>query len=361
MKEKTEGIFGLLTFNDTNEFNNFKNDINDLLKKSNYINDNNKYNFSNNICECNISKKRIPSWNNNIVFKKNVNEYKNEYINHTYYRIIIIKYCENTYYFERNGNIGVCDILIKYTFNLFVKTKWNKLFDKKLSFNELIRNYLIDDIKNDTLQNINKVCNDNKLTIIDLDIININTFENLYNEIPKLQSELKLMPYDYNTCIRTTKNGNEQSETIYNKNVCDADNNYILLDCKYTRTEGIEVADIYDKRNNLFFHIKKEGDHRVTGFQIILGALNVKDKDKCDNYFKELHKKGIDHTQINTENFKFAIGIIQTKKSISYKDKITLGIVYHHLKKLNIEFYIDNIDVVNKPIPNTKKTKQKVK
>lgn len=61
-------------------------------------------------------------------------------------------------------------------------------------------------------------------------------------------------------------------------------------------TVSILVADIYDKLNCLFFHNKKSG-------QTILGSLILKNKAKCDNYFEELNKKGIDYTQINTENF----------------------------------------------------------
>lgn len=41
-------------------------------------------------------------------------------------------------------------------------------------------------------------------------------------------------------------------------------------------------------------------------------------------------------------------------KTINYKDKITLGIVYYYLKKMNIELYIDKMDVINKPTPKTK-------
>jgi hypothetical protein len=41
-------------------------------------------------------------------------------------------------------------------------------------------------------------------------------------------------------------------------------------------------------------------------------------------------------------------------KTINYKDKITLGIVYCYLKKMNVDFYIDEINVINKPIPKTK-------
>ena len=48
----------------------------------------------------------------------------------------------------------------------------------------------------------------------------------------------------------------------------------------------------------------------------------VKDKDKCDNYFEKLNNEGIDYTQIDTENFKFVVGIIQMTKTINYKDKI---------------------------------------
>ena len=42
-------------------------------------------------------------------------------------------------------------------------------------------------------------------------------------------------------------------------------------------------------------------------------------------------------------HFKFVVGIIQITKTINYKDKITLGIVYCLFKKMNINFYIDKI------------------
>ena len=54
------------------------------------------------------------------------------------------------------------------------------------------------------------------------------------------------------------------------------------------------------------------------------------------------------------ETFKFGVGIIQMTKTINYKDKITLGIVYSYLKKMNIDFYIDKIVVINKTEPETK-------
>lgn len=174
---------------------------------------------------------------------------------------------------------------------------------------------------------------------------------------------MKLIPYDCEKCIKKTKKGDKQSETEYNTFVCQ-NNNYICLDCKYSRSEGIEVADIYDKNNRLFFHNKKSGDLRCLGFQTILGSLVLKDKDKRDNYFKELNNKGIDYTQIDIENFKFVVGIIQMTKTINYKDKITLGIVYCYLKKMNIDFYIDEINVINKPETKTKdnsKPKSKAK
>jgi len=361
MEEKTDGTFGLLTFVNIDEFDNFKNDINNLLKKGKYINDNIYYTFNNDICICNISKKDVPCWANNVVFK----EIMNENNNHTHYRIVLIKYSENIYYFERNGNISVFDILNKYAFDLFEKTKWNRFFNKNMTFKELINSYLINDIKNDdNIKTIEKFFGDNNFENIDFN--NINTYEKIYHEIPQLQEELKLIPYDYKTCIQKTKYGDKQSETIYNKNVCENNDNYILLDCKYTHSEGIEVADIYDKLNCLFFHNKKSGDLRCLGFQTILGSLILKNKAKCDNYFEELNKKGIDYTQINTENFKFVVGIIQMTKTINYKDKITLGIVYCYLKKMNIDFYIDKIDVINRTEPETKsnskpKTKTKSK
>lgn len=369
MEEKNDGTFGLLTFVDNDEFNSLKNDIDNLLQKGNYINVNSNYTFNNDICICNISKKYEPHWNNNMVFKENVNkenvnkkkvnkkneneENDNEKKNNTLYRIVLIKYSENIYYFERNGNISVFNILNKYAFDLFDKTKWNKLFNENMSFKELINNYLINEIKTtNNIKTLDKFFNDNNFENIDFN--NINTYEKIYNEIPLLQEELKLIPYNYKTCIQTTKKGDKQSETIYNKNVCENNDKYILLDCKFTHSEGIEVADIYDKINCLFFHNKKSTDLRCLGFQTILGCLILKDEDKCNNYFKKLNKNGIDYTQINTKNYKFVVGVIQTTKTINYKDKITLGIVYCYLKKMNIEFYINKIDVINRTEAETK-------
>lgn len=361
MEEKNDGTFGLLTFVNNDEFNSFKIDINNLLKKGNYINHNINYNFINDICICNISKEDVPCWANNVAFKENMNENKN----HTHYRIVLIKYSENIYYFERNGNISVFDILNKYAFDLFEKTKWNKLFNKNknISFKELINNYLINDIKQtDNIKTLNKLFGDNNFENIDFN--NINTYEKIYNGIPQLQEALKLIPYDYKTCIQKTKDGDKQSETIYNKNVCENNDKYILLDC--ITIDGCEVCDIYDKINNIFFHNKKSGDLRCLGFQTIIGSLVLKNRPKCDEYFEKLNKKGIDYTQINTENFKFVVGIIQMTKTINYKDKITLGIVYCYLKKMNVDFYIDEINVINKPETKTKdnskpKSKSKAK
>ena len=235
----------------------------------------------------------------------------------------------------------------------------------KENFKKTINNYLKNDIKQiGNIKNLNNFIIDNNFDNIDFD--NIDIYETKYNEIPKLQEEFKLISYDCKKCIQKTKIGNKQSETIYNKNVCENNDNYILLDCKYTLDEGIEVADIYDKLNCLFFHNKKAGDLRCLGFQTILGSLILKNKAKCDNYFEELNKKGIDYTQINTENFKFVVGIIKMTKTINYKDKITLGIVYSYLQKMNIELFIDEIDVINRIEPETKsnskpKTKTKSK
>jgi len=357
MEEKNYGTFGLLTFVNNDEFNSFKIDINNLLKKGNYINDNINYTFNNDICICNISKEDVPCWANNVVFKENMNENKN----HTHYRIVFIKYSENIYYFERNGNISVFDILNKYAFDLFEKTKWNKLFNKNknIYFKELINNYLINEIKTtDNIKTLNKLFGDNNFENIDFN--NINTYEKIYNGIPQLQEELKLIPYDYKTCIQKTKDCDKQSETIYNKNVCENNDKYILLDC--ITIDGCEVCDIYDKINNIFFHNKKSGDLRCLGFQTIIGSLVLKNRPKCDEYFEKLNKKGIDYTQINTESFKFVVGIIQMTKTINYKDKITLGIVYCYLKKMNIDFYIDIINVINKQEQETKdKSKPKSK
>lgn len=86
------------------------------------------------------------------------------------------------YYFERNGNICVVDIISKYAFYLFTKSKWNKLYNKNIHFKELINNYLINDIKDtDNIKILEKIFNEN------IDFDNINAYEKMYNEIPQLQ------------------------------------------------------------------------------------------------------------------------------------------------------------------------------
>ena len=115
VEEKNEGTFGLLTFTNNVEFISFKNDITFLLNKGKYTNDNDKYIFNDDVCLCNIHKEIIPSWTKNVAFTEKINVTKNN----TYYRIVLFKYSENIYFFERNGNICINDILDKYTFDCF--------------------------------------------------------------------------------------------------------------------------------------------------------------------------------------------------------------------------------------------------
>lgn len=70
----------LLYFNNINDFNILvKNIIKKLNNKNNkykYFLDNEKLNFNNNLCSCNIEKHSLPDWNLKCKYKININKKK---------------------------------------------------------------------------------------------------------------------------------------------------------------------------------------------------------------------------------------------------------------------------------------------
>lgn len=67
-------------------------------------------------------------------------------------------------------------------------------------------------------------------------------------------------------------------------------------------------------------------------------------------------KKSIKFALRRACKFKICCWNYSNDKTINYKDKITLGIVYCLLllKKINIDLYIDKIYVINRTEPETK-------
>jgi hypothetical protein len=362
--DDTNGLFGLIRLTD---FNSFKFKLHEFMKKNNYENSNNELIFTNDVlCICNISKKIRPNWFNGVIYEvNNLDEIRNV----TYYRIIIFRYQPNIYYIERSGNINM-KLFLK-TFNLmnFDRTIWvntiRKLNDNA-NFNEKIINYLSNIIKDkdeDILQkyrtNINDITLINNLsTIINKSIsnININNLMSVYENIPKLNNAEKLINYNHEDCIKICENGTTKStETKYNENVHNQMIGHELLD--RILIKGCEIADIYNRNTNTFFHNKKSEDLRCLCFQIMIGALILKNTDYFNEYNEILQRKNI-FVNIDTNSFKFVAGIIRTTE-IHFKDKISLAITYNHLKQMGIELYIDDINVINFPEKLKKELKPK--
>jgi len=95
--------------------------------------------------------------------------------------------------------------------------------------------------------NLEKVNND--LTVNKM----IVKYDNLIN-IKKLKNN-NLPDYNLKNC-KTPKSNKTGDEGKYNEKIVeDNKEKYVLLDKKLIK--GIEIADIYDKNNNLLFHNKK--------------------------------------------------------------------------------------------------------
>ncbi len=258
------------------------------------------------------------------------------------YRICVYKYEENTYYIEING---------QFKFNYIFKHSKNVKQLKK-SFYEIYKNEkkLYDSItyylnKVDYEDLIIKLKNNG---LINIDINNndysYNKILNLYNDLIKnkqINKDHKLIPYNSKDCIIIKNSKEENSETKYNELVCKNNSNLINLDKK--NLNGCEITDIYDKQNHYLFHNKKNNDLRILNFQIINSALILKNNDLKQEWIKKFN---IDFEIPN--NFKYIFGIIQKRTNLALKDKLALGIICDILNKLNIEYYIDEIQYIEK-------------
>lgn len=351
--ENVSGFFKLIHLNDE-QFNNFKNKLNEFMVDNNYENSNVDFIFENDCCECNITKKNIPNWHNTIIYNNSSN-----FSNETHHRIVIFKYQLNTYYIEKNGSINISSLLENILIS-FERKKWLEINTSSILFNEKIKKY-IDSINNNENKlflkmyenNINDSLLMNELceTINDYQndchVTEIDTLISIYNSIPKLHHNKKLIEYDYSDCILNCKNGTTKStETKYNANVHEKMQNHYLLDCILIK--GCEIADIYNNNDNIFFHNKKSNDLRVLCFQIMISSLILKNSNYFYEYDEILKCKNI-FLNIDTNSFKFVAGIIKTTSEIHFKDKIALAITYEKLKKMGIELYIDEINVINFP------------
>jgi hypothetical protein len=325
--------FGILYIDNIEDF---KTECNDNIKKKNYYGENIIIGIDN-IYTKQIKTKTIKKLEN----PKDLSHYKK-------YRIYISLYNGNQYFLEKNGSINcIDDVLKKYDFNNFEIAIWYKILkeNKDIDFNKQIDAYLTrynNIIHTNTISDIYIKLKEKGISCTDLVIPN-STYPDTIKSFTEVNvisqdSDLKLPKYDKKTCVEH----NKQSEGKYNQLICNGNpDRYILLD--KIISDGIEVADVYDKNYKTFFHNKKRGDLRVLCLQVYTGAIIMKDEKQRQKYNDNLKKKGIN--TINGE-FSYVLGIIGENKKISLKDKLSIGILSTFLKSHNINLSIDYIDVV---------------
>lgn len=371
---------GLIFFETTNDLDIFLSEMTSALNYSKNTNIKNKnvtsnkqlYKFYPNekievtrTFESLIVKAHPPGWKNNLIYDGEV--YTTHVHNTSYYKLTIISDLKrNLIYYEINGQIGVWDKLISKNNCLkFCKktrkdlaNEVNKFKTDNPKINVIERDFfeIIFRIMNSlTYQNISeKLCGNLKinLSVISTEFFkNITLFDRMLAE-KSIPDGFKLISYDQNTCTEVHKIKSEltrnsikkivQSEGTYNKLVEAGDKNkYILLDRQQYETYGIEVADIYDKTNNLLFHnkkIKNLSDVRNLSFQIMNSALLLK-SGTIDEYLK---------TKEITSGYKYVFGIIYDKnpQSFTISMKLTMGMCCNVLDTLGLDYYIDVIEII---------------
>lgn len=339
------------------EYEKFKDLIKSFIKTNNYkepIETNDE-----NLCILEISKTSESEWVNKVFCELESNEKTNKkYEDSKKYRIVIYKYETNTYFFEKNGGIMIDDTIKKYCaendigYETINYNKWMEIIKKEYKkdkenkkereiLKEKIKIYYENIIKNDKAE-IEKKNNINiELSEDDLNLTNVlNKYEDLLKN-KKIEANNKLIDYNVKKYITKTAK-KEGDEGLYNEDVCNDKEKYILLDKKIM--ESIEIGDIYNKKSNLIYHIKKNKDLRVLSMQIINSALVTRDKDYVEKYHE---KKILDNEYINEiQKCGYVFGVIEVRDNTSYKDKLSIGMACIILDKQNIKYYYDSIKFI---------------
>ena len=326
----------LIIFDNINNQNSFITELINKFKNSNeYKIDNPNFNFNDKLCICNIEKHSIPNWNSNCNYKIQFSKQ-----NITQYRMILYKYTDLTIYIEKNGHFKILESILSENKYDIIKIKTiSKNIDTPEKLHNEINNFLLNkniikEINNIYLQYNNlspQLINDNDTEYT------LDRFISLYDDLvsnKQLSNDKKLDSYNYNDCLEAKGS----TETKYNRLICEKyPHKYINLDIKLTNR--CEIADIFDKQNNLLFHNKKNKDLRLLSCQVFIGALVLKSNSKESLNF-------INKYDINKNNFKYVFGIIKEKENISLPHKIAIGNTCYILNKLNIEYFVDLIEYI---------------
>lgn len=177
-------------------------------------------------------------------------------------------------------------------------------------------------------------------------------YELYYNKfIPRVMRQISLPSYKHLQCSQSF------GEYEYNKEIVKKrysnDRDLMLLD--RILYNGIEIADIYDNRNRIFYHNKKiirnNGKYctnsvRILCGQIIVGSIVLTDIQNRMDYNKLLGNKIRDFDD-DDYKYSYVAGLILGKESnrerITSKDKILLCQTHMILKRNGVKMYIDEI------------------
>jgi hypothetical protein len=174
--------------------------------------------------------------------------------------------------------------------------------------------------------------------------------KNLDERFKKLEKDSKKIPQKF-TSLDKYEGGREDK---YNKDQVKKYETLLLLDEEFVYHEyankerdKVEIADLYDKTHNTFYHIKKKNDMRTICFQVINGCLILRDKSKFNSikdYFRKYITKDEEQMKEILKNFSFVFGIIMINDvDISPIYKKDIAIACRELDTFGVKTYLQKI------------------
>jgi hypothetical protein len=303
--------------------------ITDHVKDTNNVNYN--INTDNNWTEINYGVNKTANWFN---YEDKYFDSDNSAIqNSKKFCIILYKYDDEHCFLLNKGETNIHVLLNKW---MHMEIKHNfKTFNKKqyeIFFNNYITNFQDTNYFKNIVKDINKNLNEKFFNIFEKKI-SFKYIRDFYDNIESIKYELP----EYN------KNKHKK-EREYIKNTCDNNENLICLDGSTINKEkygNLEPADMYDKKNNYLFHIKKIGSSNDSVYkisnQLVLSGLFLSNSDD-DDVKQYLNRHNID------EDFTYVFGFIcgdDINKSLS--KQISIGVHIHFLKELSYDVKKINI------------------
>ncbi|MDD4930682.1 MAG: hypothetical protein PHG66_00815 [Candidatus Colwellbacteria bacterium] len=216
------------------------------------------------------------------------------------------------------------------------------------NFDDVMTKYWSGNVGIDGVSDIKEIVKDIKFSMFEsvkLFDKKVAEFKEKYKNLP-----FPLPDYDKNEDIKIQKSGKiKQSETAYNSRICKT-LDFINLDCDTASTNGIEIADIYNKTTKQLIHVKKEGDLRVHACQGLNSALYLDDPNEKSGRFKDIHDIPSDPKSLTIV---YAIICMNNKVDRYFdgntpmKDKISLGTIMSVLEFVGYTTELFYINAIN--------------